>query len=105
MCIRDRLQSVRLLGDASVSFTEHCIAGIEPNLDRIGELVGRSLMLVTALAPEIGYDRAAGAAKKAHREGSTLREAVLALGLVEGSTFDRLVNPRAMLGPGRRKKS
>ena len=102
--IHNLLQSIRLLADASTSFAEHCIAGIEPNIGGIADLVGRSLMLVTALAPEIGYDRAAKAAKKAHHEGSTLREAVLALGFVDGPTFDRLVDPAAMLGPGRRKK-
>ena len=82
LVIHDFLQSVRLLGDGAASFDEHCARGIEPNRERIAELVGRSLMLVTALAPRIGYDRAAEIAKKAHRDGATLREAALALGYV-----------------------
>jgi fumarate hydratase, class II len=95
------LQSIRLLADACRSFEEHCVRGIEPDLPRIRELVERSLMLVTALAPHIGYDRAAEIAKKAHREGSTLREASLALGYVSASDFDRWVRPEAMIGPTR----
>ncbi|HLS85187.1 MAG TPA: class II fumarate hydratase [Burkholderiales bacterium] len=92
------LQSIRLLADGCRSFEEHCARGIEPDRGRIGELVERSLMLVTALAPHIGYDRAAEIAKKAHREGSTLREAALALGYVSASDFDRWVRPEAMIG-------
>jgi fumarate hydratase class II len=95
------LQSIRLLADGCRSFEEHCVRGIEPNLPRIRELVERSLMLVTALAPHIGYDRAAEIAKKAHRDGSTLREAALALGYVAASDFDRWVRPEAMIGPTR----
>ena len=95
------LQSVRLLADASVSFTEHCVVGIEPNRERIRELMERSLMLVTALAPHIGYDRAAAIAKTAHRDGDTLREAALRLGYVSAEEFDRLVRPEDMLGPSR----
>jgi fumarate hydratase class II len=95
------LQSVRLLADASRSFDEHCARGIEANAARIGELVERSLMLVTALSPHIGYDRAAEIAKKAHREGSTLREAALALGYVSAEDFERWVRPEAMIGPTR----
>jgi fumarate hydratase class II len=95
------LQSIRLLADGCRSFEEHCVRGIEPNLPRIRELVERSLMLVTALAPHIGYDRAAEIAKKAHRDGSTLREAALALGYVSASDFDRWVRPEAMIGPTR----
>jgi fumarate hydratase class II len=98
MIIHAFLQSLRLLADASRSFDEHCARGIEPNARRIAELVERSLMLVTALAPHIGYDRAAEIAKKAHREGSTLREAALALGYVSGADFDRWVRPEAMTG-------
>jgi fumarate hydratase class II len=93
------LQSVRLLGDGAAGFDAHCARGIEPNRERIADLVGRSLMLVTALAPHIGYDRAAEIAKKAHREGATLREAALALGYVSAADFDRLVRPEDMLGP------
>jgi fumarate hydratase class II len=92
------LQSVRLLADGMRSFEEHCVRGIEPNRDRIAELMDRSLMLVTALAPHIGYDKAAGIAKKAHHDGSTLREAALALGYVSSAQFDQWVKPEAMVG-------
>src|SRR5687767_5767569 len=101
MIIHAFLQSARLLADGCRSFDEHCARGIEPNTVRIRELVERSLMLVTALAPHIGYDRAAEIAKKAHREGSTLREAALALGYVKPEDFDRWVRAEAMIGPGR----
>jgi len=93
------LQSARLLADGARSFDEHCARGIEADAARIGELLERSLMLVTALAPHIGYDRAAEIAKKAHREDSTLREAALALGYVSAQDFDRWVKPEAMIGP------
>src|SRR5207247_11469703 len=93
------LRSTRLLADGARSFDEHCARGIEADSARIGELLERSLMLVTALAPHIGYDRAAEIAKKAHREGSTLREAALALGYVSAADFDRWVKPEAMIGP------
>ncbi len=93
------LQSARLLADGMASFEEHCVRGIAPNEARIRELVERSLMLVTALAPHIGYDRAAEIAKKAHKEGTTLRAAALALGYVGGDDFDRWVRPGDMLGP------
>ncbi|PXA94268.1 class II fumarate hydratase, partial [Nostoc sp. 3335mG] len=92
------LRSIDLLGIGMTSFAERCVDGIEPNRARIGELVERSLMLVTALAPEIGYDNAAKIAKHAHQEGLTLREAGLALGLVDEATFDRLVRPETMVG-------
>ena len=100
MIIHAFLQSARLLADGCRSFEEHCARGIEPNEPRIRELLERSLMLVTALSPHIGYDRAAEIAKKAHREGSTLREAALALGYVSAEDFDRWVRPEAMIGPG-----
>jgi fumarate hydratase, class II len=93
------MQSARLLADGCRSFEEHCARGIEPNEDRITELLERSLMLVTALAPHIGYDRAAEIAKKAHREGGTLRDAALALGYVSAADFDRWVRPESMIGP------
>jgi fumarate hydratase class II len=93
------LQSARLLADGCRSFEEHCARGIEPNAARIQELLERSLMLVTALSPHIGYDRAAEIAKKAHREGTTLREAALALGYVSAQDFDRWVKPESMIGP------
>jgi fumarate hydratase class II len=100
MLIHNFLQSVRLLADGCASFEEHCARGIQANEARIGELVERSLMLVTALAPHIGYDRAAEIAKKAHREGSTLRDAALALGYVSAEDFERWVRPEAMTRPG-----
>ena len=93
------LQSARLLADGMASFDEHCARGIAPNQARIGELVERSLMLVTALSPRIGYDRAAEIAKKAHREGTTLRQAALALGYVTAEQFDAWVRPEKMIGP------
>ena len=91
------LQSARLLADGMSSFEEHCVRGISPNKERIGELLARSLMLVTALAPHIGYDRAAEIAKKAHKEGTTLREAAAALGYVKEQDFDRWVRPEDMV--------
>jgi fumarate hydratase class II len=94
------LQSSRLLTDACRSFEEHCARGIEADEARIADLVGRSLMLVTALAPHIGYDRAAEIAKKAHRDGSSLRDAAVALGHVSGEDFDRWVRAERMIGPG-----
>jgi fumarate hydratase class II len=98
--IYDFLQSARLLADGCASFEEHCVRGIQANEHRIAELVERSLMLVTALTPKIGYDRAAEIAKKAHREGTTLREAALALGYVSAQDFDRWVRPQDMTRPG-----
>ena len=91
------LRSIDLLSVGMASFAERCVEGIEPNRARIAELVDRSLMLVTALAPAIGYDNAAKIAKHAHAHGLTLREAGLALGLVDAATFDRLVRPEAMV--------
>ena len=100
------LQSVRLLGDGMASFEEHCARGIEPNRERIAALLHGSLMLVTALAPHIGYDRAAEIAKKAHREGTGLREAAVALGHVSESQYDAWVKPEDMVGPtGKGKKA
>ncbi len=92
------LRSIDLLATAMEGFAERCVDGIEPNRDRIADLLDRSLMLVTALAPEIGYDAAAKIAKHAHVEGLTLKEAGLALGLVDAGTFDRVVRPESMLG-------
>jgi fumarate hydratase class II len=94
------LQSVRLLGDACRNFEEFCASGIEANRARIEENLGRSLMLVTALNPHIGYDNAAKIAKKAHKDGSTLKEAALALGLVTAEQFDAWVNAKKMTEPG-----
>jgi fumarate hydratase, class II len=93
------LQSIRILADVSTSFTDHCVAGIKANLPRIRELMQNSLMLVTALAPHIGYDEAAQIAKTAHKNGTTLREEAVRLGFVTGSEFDRWVRPAQMTHP------
>jgi len=93
------LQSIWLMADAARSFTDNCVIGIKANEPRIKELMERSLMLVTALAPKIGYDNAAKVAKTAHANGTTLREEAIRLGLVTGSEFDRLVRPEKMTQP------
>ena len=93
------LQSAQLLGDAATAFADRCVAGLAANTDRIEALMRESLMLVTALAPEIGYDAATKVAKTAHANGTTLREEALRLGLVDAETFDRLVRPERMIGP------
>ncbi len=93
-------QSIRLLAEGMESFEQHCVRGIEAREERIQELLDRSLMLVTALAPHIGYDKAAAIAKHAHKEGSTLREAALALGHVSAADFDRWVRAEDMVRPG-----
>jgi fumarate hydratase class II len=94
------LQSIRLLGDAAVSFTDNCVADIEPDRQRITELVENSLMLVTALAPLIGYDKAAAIAKLAHQKGTTLRQEAIEGGFVTTEVFDRIVRPENMVQPG-----
>ncbi|QCK85949.1 class II fumarate hydratase [Phreatobacter aquaticus] len=94
------LHSVRLLADAAMSFADNCVVGIEARIDNIKAGVERSLMLVTALAPEIGYDASAKIAKTAHKNGTTLREEALKSGLVTPETYDRLVDPAKMIGPG-----
>jgi len=94
------LQSIRLLADVARSFTDNCVVGIQANEDRIRELTERSLMLVTALAPRIGYDKAAQVAKAAHANGTTLREEAVRLGFVTAAEFDRLVRPERMIRPG-----
>ncbi|RMF03267.1 MAG: class II fumarate hydratase [Alphaproteobacteria bacterium] len=93
------LQSIRLLADASVSFTDNCVVGIEPRTDNIRQLMERSLMLVTALAPKIGYDNATKVAKTAHQNGTTLREEAVRLGFVTEEEFDEIVRPEKMIGP------
>jgi fumarate hydratase class II len=98
--IHNVLQSVRLLGDACGNFNEFCAVGIEANRPRIQENLGRSLMLVTALNPHIGYDNAAKIAKKAHKDGTTLKEAALALGLLTAGQFDQWVDAKKMTEPG-----
>jgi fumarate hydratase class II len=99
--IHNLLQSMRLLADGALSFEEHCARGIEADRTRIAELVQRSLMLVTALNPHIGYDKAAQIAKAAHKKGSSLREAALASGWVTGEQFDAWVKPEDMVGQRR----
>ena len=98
LIILNFLQSARLIGDGARSFADHCASGIAANRDRIAQLVERSLMLVTALNPHIGYAKAAEIAKKAHREGSSLREAALSLGYVTAEQFDAWVQPAHMVG-------
>ncbi|MCV2446969.1 class II fumarate hydratase [Paracoccus sp. DMF] len=93
------LQSMQLLGDAAGSFTDNMVVGTQANIPRIDKLMKESLMLVTALAPTIGYDNATKVAKTAHKNGTTLREEAIALGLVDGETFDRVVRPEQMVGP------
>ncbi len=100
LIIHNTLQSIRLLGDASTNFNQFCAVGIEANRPRIKENLDRSLMLVTALNPHIGYDNAAKIAKKAHKDGTTLKEAALALGLVTSEQFDQWVNAESMTKPG-----
>jgi fumarate hydratase, class II len=98
--IYNLLQSIKLIAEAAVSFTDNCVAGIVPNERRIQELLERSLMLVTALAPKIGYDKAAQIAKTAHKHGTTLREEALALGYVTEEEFNAVVRPELMIKPG-----
>ncbi|MEM9910646.1 MAG: lyase family protein, partial [Pseudomonadota bacterium] len=93
------LQSIQLLGDAADSFTERMLSGIKANAPRIDKLMKESLMLVTALAPTIGYDNATKVAKTAHKNGTTLKEEAIALGFVDEETFDRIVRPEDMIGP------
>ncbi|KAJ3038935.1 fumarase fum1 [Rhizophlyctis rosea] len=97
--IRNLLHSTRLIADASHSFTDNCVVGIQANEKRISSLLHESLMLVTALNPYIGYDNAAKAAKKAHKEGTSLKEATVGLGLLKPEEFDRYVRPEKMIGP------
>jgi len=97
--IHNVLQSIRLLADSLNGFCQHCLVGITPNRDRIAELMQKSLMLVTALNPHIGYDKSAAIAKKAHKEGTTLKEAALALGYLTAEQFDQWVRPENMIHP------
>jgi len=99
MMIYNLLQSMQLLGDASSAFTDNCVVGIEADEDRISKLMWESLMLVTALAPEIGYDNATKVAKTAHKNGTTLKHEAIRLGFVDEETFDRVVRPENMIGP------
>jgi len=98
--IHNLLQSVRLLADGCHNFQQHCIAGLQPDAARMAEHLERGLMLVTALNPHIGYDKAATIAKQAYQDGSTLREAALQLGYLNNEQFDAWVRPENMLGTG-----
>jgi fumarate hydratase, class II len=100
LMIHNLIHSAKLLAKGVEGFNHHCVAGLEPNAARIDELMKKSLMLVTALNPHIGYDSAAKIAKKAHAEGTTLKEAALALGLVKSEDFDKWINPKEMIKPG-----
>jgi fumarate hydratase, class II len=100
LIIHNFIRSAKLLTQGVVGFTQHCIAGLKPNTHRIDELMKKSLMLVTALNPHIGYDNAAKIAKKAHAEGTTLKEAAVALGLVKAEDFDKWIKPEEMITPG-----
>lgn len=93
------LQSIRLLSESMISFTDHCVSGIEANRQRIQELLDQSLMLVTALAPTIGYDNAAAIAKQAHMKGTTLKEEALLSGLIDEVQYDKIVDPKLMISP------
>ncbi|GAB1603624.1 probable fumarate hydratase, mitochondrial isoform X1 [Argonauta hians] len=99
LIVRNVLHSVRLIGDACISFTDHCIKDVKPNLKRLQSNLSESLMLVTALNPHIGYDSAAKIAKLAHQEGTTLKHAALKLNLLKEEQFDEIVQPAKMLGP------
>jgi len=99
LIVRNVLQSVRLLADATVSFTEHCVDGIVANRERIAQSMAQSLMLVTALNPHIGYDKAATIAKTAHKNGTTLKEEAIKLGYLTAEQFDQWVRPENMLRP------
>jgi fumarate hydratase, class II len=98
--IHNLIHSIRILSDACASFTDHMVVGIEPNRDRINQFLENSLMLVTALNPKIGYDRAAKVAYKAYQENSTLRQACIELGFLSGQEFDQIVRPEQMITPG-----
>ena len=98
MMIHNLLQSARLIGDASQSFNDNCVAGIEPDYEAINKNVENSLMLVTSLNPHIGYENAAKIAKKAHKENKTLRQAAIELGLLTDEEFTQKVDPKKMVG-------
>jgi fumarate hydratase class II len=99
MIIHNFLQSARLLADGARSFSTHCVAGVQADRERIAALLGQSLMLVTALVPHIGYDKAAQIGRHAHQSGNSLRTAALELGLLTAERFDALVQPSRMIGP------
>jgi fumarate hydratase class II len=93
------LQSMKLLADASIAFSDNCVVGIKADEARIKKLMEESLMLVTALAPKIGYDNATTVAKTAHKNGTTLKHEAVRLGFVDADTFDQVVRPEKMIGP------
>jgi fumarate hydratase class II len=93
------LQSIKLLGDGCLSFTSNCIDGVKPNKEKIKELLNSSLMLVTALAPVIGYDNASKIAKTSHKNGTTLKEEAVKLGFITESEYDKIVKPERMISP------
>lgn len=97
LIIYNLIQSIRLLSDGALNFTQKCVVGIQPNLERIAENLNRSLMLATALNQAIGYDKASQIVKKAHQEGTTLKEAALALGMLSAEQFDEIVDPKKMI--------
>jgi len=99
LLIHNFLHSVRLLADSAVSFNDNCAAGIEVDRPRVEKLMNESLMLVTALNPHIGYDKAAAIAKKAHKDGTTLKQAAVASGHLTAEQFDQWVKPEDMVGP------
>lgn len=99
LIVKNVLQSIRLLADGSVSFTDNCVSGIKANKEHINHLLNDSLMLVTALNPHIGYDKAALIAKTAHKNGTNLREEAIKLGILSGEDFDKFVRPEDMLAP------
>jgi len=99
MMVANVLRSIRLLGDGMVAFTDKCVDGITVNRDRVDKLLHESLMLVTALNPHIGYDKAAAIAKTAHKNGTTLKEEAVRLGHLTPEQFDQWVRPENMLGP------
>lgn len=103
MMVANVLRSIRLMADASTSFALNCVDGIQANKERIDQLMKESLMLVTALNPHIGYDKAARIAKKAHKEGTSLKIAALKLGYLEESQFNDWVKPENMIGPKKAK--
>jgi fumarate hydratase class II len=104
LIIRNVLHSIALLGDACESFNSNCVVGIEANRDNINKIMNESLMLVTALNPHIGYDKAAAIAKKAHKDGATLKGTAIAMGHVTEEQFNKWVVPEDMLGPSVYKK-
>merc|ERR1719175_193418 len=99
MMVANVLRSIRLIGDSCVAFTDNCVVGIEANTERINKLMNESLMLVTALNPHIGYDKAATIAKTAHKKGTTLKAMAIELGYLTEEEFDKWVRPADMLGP------